>query len=387
MTSRGDGKPAAHADMIAPGQLRELIRAEIARHRPREVSRGTLELLAEASLARSEGGLPHGPEQSTESAVKAAVAQLRQEHPTLFEPAPETGDLRGDVPDAPAEANSAAPARESRDWLVLDARDTASDKPSQVPGDPAVLPPSGTPALTAYASRVQRAGHALAMQARRLRDRPSGRAGLEAPLPAAAQRTPPSRYLYAVLAGVAVLAGAMLVLPDGATDEPVAARGDVAQQAARREPETTGTARKPREQPARATPEPETTGTAAKRDEAPAPTAAAPAIPAEPPRTLSGVPEVIDTATLRIDGKVIRLFGVEWARGGEAESLSRYLNGRPVDCEVVTPPDVYRCRVHQNDLSKVVLYNGGGRASSDAPPDLIAAEKHARSEQVGVWRR
>ena len=35
---------------------------------------------------------------------------------------------------------------------------------------------------------------------------------------------------------------------------------------------------------------------------------------------LSGVPEVVDTSTLRIDGKIVRLFGVEWERGAQAEN-------------------------------------------------------------------
>ena len=38
-------------------------------------------------------------------------------------------------------------------------------------------------------------------------------------------------------------------------------------------------------------------------------------------------------------------------------------------------------------LSKVVLFNGGGRATSDASPDLIDAQKHAQTEQIGVWRK
>jgi penicillin-binding protein 1A len=34
----------------------------------------------------------------------------------------------------------------------------------------------------------------------------------------------------------------------------------------------------------------------------------------------------------------------------------------------------------------VVLYNGGGRATADAPPELRADESHARSARLGVWR-
>ena len=31
--------------------------------------------------------------------------------------------------------------------------------------------------------------------------------------------------------------------------------------------------------------------------------------------------------------------------------------------------------------------NGGGRASPEASPELVAAEDHARSERLGVWKR
>lgn len=120
----------------------------------------------------------------------------------------------------------------------------------------------------------------------------------------------------------------------------------------------------------------------------PAPTAA----PSNPsayagPGNVSGVPEILDTGTLRVGGKVLRLFGVEWARGGQAEDLTRYLRGREVTCRPATSADVYRCQVDGRDLSEVVLFNGGARATPEASPELIAAEGHARSERIGVWKK
>jgi endonuclease YncB( thermonuclease family) len=102
---------------------------------------------------------------------------------------------------------------------------------------------------------------------------------------------------------------------------------------------------------------------------------------------LSGVPEVIDTATLRVEGKVVRLFGVEWARGAQGEDLKRYLASNDVRCTPAGGADLYRCEVGGKDVSEVVLYNGGGRATSDAPADLIAAESHAKAEKLGVWSK
>jgi endonuclease YncB( thermonuclease family) len=105
------------------------------------------------------------------------------------------------------------------------------------------------------------------------------------------------------------------------------------------------------------------------------------------PVALVGVPEVIDTSTLRLEGNLIRLFGVEWARGGQSEDLVRYLRGRATTCRPTGAGDLYRCDVDGRDLSRVVLYNGGGRATADAPPELVAAENHAKAERLGVWKK
>ena len=104
---------------------------------------------------------------------------------------------------------------------------------------------------------------------------------------------------------------------------------------------------------------------------------------------LRGVPEVIDTATLSIGGKVAPLFGVQWARGaGEPADLAGYLRGREVTCVPAEgSAKAFRCEVEGQDLSKVVLFNGGGKATSDATPDLLAAEAHARSAKAGLWAK
>lgn len=105
------------------------------------------------------------------------------------------------------------------------------------------------------------------------------------------------------------------------------------------------------------------------------------------PNDVAGIPEVIDTATLKLSGKVIHLFGVEWVRGAQSEELTKYLRGRSVTCRPAAGSSAFLCSVEGRDLSEVVLFNGGGRASSEASPDLVAAEDHARSERLGVWKR
>jgi endonuclease YncB( thermonuclease family) len=114
----------------------------------------------------------------------------------------------------------------------------------------------------------------------------------------------------------------------------------------------------------------------------------APAAPASGGRTLRGVPDVIDTATLSLEGEVVRLFGVEWAPGGgKPEDLTRYLQGRETVCEPAGGNDTYRCMVGGQDLSRVVLFNGGGKPTAEATPELKAAADKARETKIGVWNQ
>jgi endonuclease YncB( thermonuclease family) len=116
------------------------------------------------------------------------------------------------------------------------------------------------------------------------------------------------------------------------------------------------------------------------RETAPAPTAE----PGDPP-SVEGVAEVVDTTTLRVGAVVVHLAGIEWARGGRADDLRRYLGDRRVRCERVEDSSEYRCRVGDQDLSRVVLYNGGARAEHGAAPELRDAEAAAREARRGVW--
>jgi len=101
-----------------------------------------------------------------------------------------------------------------------------------------------------------------------------------------------------------------------------------------------------------------------------------------------GVPNVLDTATLSLQGRTVHLFGVQTDGDvGSASELTKYLSGREVDCEPAGPTDVYQCRVDGMDLSTVVLFNGGGRAAPDATPGLTLAADRARSAGVGVWSK
>ena len=98
-----------------------------------------------------------------------------------------------------------------------------------------------------------------------------------------------------------------------------------------------------------------------------------------------GQPVVKNTGTLDFRGRVIRLFGVEGTRGRPTRDFRRYLGPREVVCEPADSSSEYRCRVDDQDLSRVVLFNGGGRAKANAPPEFRALEQQARSSRVGIW--
>ncbi len=97
-----------------------------------------------------------------------------------------------------------------------------------------------------------------------------------------------------------------------------------------------------------------------------------------------GAADVVDTATLSIQGRVVRLYGVEGATQMSSD-FKQYLGEREVVCEQAGSRDAYRCHVDDQDLSRVVLFNGGGRAAADAAAELKAAEQHARAAGLGIW--
>jgi penicillin-binding protein 1A len=98
-----------------------------------------------------------------------------------------------------------------------------------------------------------------------------------------------------------------------------------------------------------------------------------------------GVPSIRNTGVIEIGGRAIRLFGVQGVRGRAIWDFRRYLGRREVVCEPAAGGNAYRCRVGDQDLSRVVLYNGGGRATADASEELKTAEQQARSQRTGVW--
>ncbi|GEO99350.1 thermonuclease family protein [Methylobacterium haplocladii] len=423
-------------------RLRVLIRAELDRQHAMPLARRTLELLAEAELepTQDEPGyrvidrsgdtrlIRDGDADPDEAGdltapmtLRGLVAELRERHPDLFATPPEP-EVVDPVPPPPPEpphdaladvkaagarfvetqsalaksfaATSAergrtlanAAGRRVAGWRAqLNQRRAAKPAPLPVAGDPqpdlfggALPQPSERPATTSFDSgrplpRAAGAGGShLGDLARRAREA----------LPTIDRHAfDLHRIAFFGLAAATVLVfGAVVLMNSGpATGPSPSGTGAPRTEAPKEAPKAEA-----RNEPAPPAPEPRPT----LSDAAPEDAEAAPV--EEPPRNpndIAGVPQVIDTATLKLSGKVIHLFGVEWVRGGQADELAKYIRGRSVTCRPAAGSSAFLCAVEGRDLSEVVLFNGGGRASSEASPDLVAAEDHARTERLGVWKR
>lgn len=395
-------------------RLREIIRAEVAKLNPTDDARGPLELIVESSVryAHVDGQLrifvidQHGkPRTATRDGqvvdftIHDLLEELRLSHPVLFRPPSKTASKTDGYP---AEARTEPPAAEAadrpaprevrqepsqelsqalsrqpsrkressgRDWL-----DVASTGPaSQTRPAPSPARRFGSLSLL----HLRRGGERLHGWSRKAfgtwsgSAEPSGAAGFHAARNGFPLSLDRARDLFDDLRArapsrmgpaVAVIA---VVLALGIGAFALMGRDSVPPLEADDGPETTG-----------AVPPVQASSSA----QPPA------AVASSNDRILRGVPDVIDTATLSLQGEVVRLFGVEWAPGGgKPDDLARYLAGREVVCDPAGPNDTYRCQVGEQDLSRVVLFNGGGRPTSEATPELKAAAERAREARIGVW--
>ncbi|MGH1587423.1 thermonuclease family protein [Methylobacterium phyllosphaerae] len=416
VVAKQESEPARPA-LDDPGRaaLRAAIRSEIAQARPRPVAVRTLELLAEAATVPDAAGFRvldrHGAvrmrgDTAEPMTLADLVADLQARHPALFlppEPEPEPVPADADAKDSSllsgAYEMKAATARfvgtQSERARSLAERSSVQGRAlaQNAAGRFATLRTSlrgrlGRPAAAAgddidgsmrevdpaaaWTTGSGRFGETLQDGLKRLRDRlsPGGEV-----LDDGARRQRLWLAGASAAALVAVVAAGLVLVdrapnsgPPASTD-PTPSRTTAPNRAAQATPPAASPAA-----PDTVTPPPETTGEA-EADTPP------------PPNSVRGTVQVIDTATLKVGGKVVHLFGVEWVRGGQADELTRYIGGRTVTCQPAPGSETMNCLVDGRDLSEVVLFNGGGRASPEASPELVAAEDHARSERLGVWKR
>jgi membrane peptidoglycan carboxypeptidase len=136
-------------------------------------------------------------------------------------------------------------------------------------------------------------------------------------------------------------------------------------------------------------PIPPPTSPVAEERSAPPPPVLKPAALTEPaPQSLRGMPRVLDTGTLLLNGRTVRLSGVEGEAGQPVSDLARYISGREVACEPVERNGgQYRCKLGEYDLGEAVVLNGAGRAAANAPERLREAEAKARGAGRGIWQQ
>ena len=443
-TSAGDDlRPALDP---ARAHVRDLIRQEVAARRPRAIARRTVELLTESAVEPAPGtpayrivdrhGEPRlrdaedGPAQPL--TLAEFLSELEARHPALFEPSPPasapvaegqaqtestaaqalrlrddtaryielqsakarvitravaaSSSARGRSLAAAATATVATLRGQAQDWRRrATAQASSTIGPERAPDADAGLRPATVPL-----------GDRLRMGAGDIRARGRDILGRGGDL-LDARWVLGAATVAAVLVAAVVLVGTEREADTPASDAP--AQGSVPAPPARppQTPPVTSPVPSPSDpvadagpaQPARpagsSAPAPETQPTPSPP---PSPEPGDDEAEVQPlPGEVSGPAEVVDTATLRIGGKLLHLFGVEWVRGGQSQDLTRYLAGRPVNCQRAPGSENHVCTVEGRDLSEVVLFNGGGRASPEASPDLVAAEDHARTERLGVWKR
>lgn len=121
--------------------------------------------------------------------------------------------------------------------------------------------------------------------------------------------------------------------------------------------------------------------------------------------SLVGIPRVIDGDTLEIQGKPIRLLGIDapesrqfcskaeepWLCGKDATAaLSNRINSRSVTCETIGKPDRYGraiavCRLEGEDLNAWMVRQGWALAYRHYSSVYIDDETAAREAQRGIW--
>ncbi|EME68833.1 hypothetical protein H261_16503 [Paramagnetospirillum caucaseum] len=123
----------------------------------------------------------------------------------------------------------------------------------------------------------------------------------------------------------------------------------------------------------------------------PAPVVPAAAIPPvkQVPASHSGIPEILDTATLSVNGQRLPLAGLRPVNLPEAEAAARNYVSQAggVTCDLA-PVGGWRCvsLAKGLDIAEVFALSGFAKAAANAPDFIRNAEGMARQNGMGVWR-
>lgn len=121
------------------------------------------------------------------------------------------------------------------------------------------------------------------------------------------------------------------------------------------------------------------------------PTAQAPppsTTPPAQPRQLRGTAEVLTTANLIVGNRAVRIAHIEGRDEAHARGIAAFIasRGGSVSCEPVPAAAAMRCTTTDGiDLAEAALFNGGARATADAPENYRTVEAAAREARRGIW--
>jgi hypothetical protein len=103
--------------------------------------------------------------------------------------------------------------------------------------------------------------------------------------------------------------------------------------------------------------------------------------------SVSGTPDMIDTATLTINGQRIPLFGIVGKTGKAVDDLQDYMAqaGASVTCNM--QEQAYVCMLPNGvDVARLALYHGLAEPGPEASDDYRQQAESAKSRHEGVWK-
>jgi len=109
-----------------------------------------------------------------------------------------------------------------------------------------------------------------------------------------------------------------------------------------------------------------------------------------PPEVVKGlVTDVRDVATWVVDGRTVRLFGIDPGPPRLLASLVNWVRAKgAVECLPQEPTQLYRCfTATGEDIAEAALLAGIGRAGEGATAAYQSAESNARRMGKGLWAR
>jgi len=112
--------------------------------------------------------------------------------------------------------------------------------------------------------------------------------------------------------------------------------------------------------------------------------------PSKPTLLINGpVTDVRDVATWVVDGRTVRLFGIDPGPPKHLASLVDWVRAKgAVECLLQVPTQLYRCfTATGEDIAEAALLAGIGRAGEGAKAAYQSAESNARRMGKGLWAR